>query len=101
MPHNGTTTYDTLIWRGIACRISTTRDWRIKGWTVITLRAPEHIPFPLGVRGYARHGIEQDELDNYGGAVAYFKAWADREAEGPAFAAAVAKWKQGDLFKRP
>lgn len=100
MPHNGDTTYETLFWRGITCRVTTTRNWRIKGWTVITLRAPEGVPFPLGVRGYCRHGLEQDDLDARGGAVAYFREWADREAATPAYADAVAKWKQGDLFGR-
>lgn len=92
--------YETLIWRGITCRVSTTPNWRIEGWTVITLRAPADVPFPLGVNGYCRHGLEQTELDACGGAVAYFKAWADREAKNPAFAMAVAKSKQGDLFKK-
>jgi hypothetical protein len=98
MPRNGQTTYETLIWRNITCRITTTRDWRIEGWTIITLRYPEDVPFPLGVRGYCRHGLEQKELDVHGGAVNFFKAWADREARNPAYAIAIAKSKQSNLF---
>lgn len=101
MQRNGATTYETLIWRGITCRVTTTPNWRIEGWTVITLRAPDDVPFPLGVRGYCRRGLEQQELDSSGGAVSYFKEWADREADSPAYAIAVANWKQGDLFNRP
>ena len=99
MQRKQSTTYETLIWRGVTCRITTTHDWRIEGWTVITLRYTEDVPFPLGVRGYLRHGLEQKELDAHGGAVSYFKAWADRDAGNPAYAIAVAKWKQGNLFK--
>lgn len=98
MPLSRKTTYDTLIWRGITCRVTTTLDHRIKGWTVITLRAPDDVPFPLGVRSYCRHGLEQTELDAVGGAVAYFRDWADREANSPAYLNAVARHKQGDLF---
>lgn len=98
MQHDGTSTYETLIWRGITCRVCTIPNWRIEGWTVITLRVPENVPFPIGVRGYCRHGLEQKELDAHGGAVAFFKAWADREAEGPLYRDAVARHRQGDLF---
>lgn len=101
MQRNSRTTYETLIWRDVTCRITTTRDCRIEGWTIITLRYPEDVPFPLGVRGYIRHGLEQKELDAHGGAVSYFKAWADRDAGNPAYAIAVSKWKQGNLFKSP
>jgi hypothetical protein len=80
--------------------VSTTPNWRIAGWTIVTLRAPDDEPFPLGLRGYYRHGLEQAELDTRGGAVAHFREWADREAATPAYAIAVAKWKQGNLFNR-
>jgi hypothetical protein len=99
MPHKTRTTYETLIWRGITCRICTTHNWRIDGWTVITLRAPSDVPFPLGVNGYLSHGLEQEKLEAAGGAVAYFRAWADREAESPVFLHALARHRQGDLFK--
>lgn len=98
MRRSSETTYETLIWRGITCRISTTHDWKITGWSIITLRAPEEVPFPLGVRGYIRHGLERAELDARGGAVAFFRAWADREANSPAYLNAIARHKQGDLF---
>ena len=99
MPHNHKTSYETLIWRGITCRICTTHDWKIKGWSVITLRAPEDVPFPLGVRGYCRHGLETHELNRAGGAVAYFRAWAEREASHPIYLDALTRHKQGNLFK--
>jgi hypothetical protein len=98
MLRSSETIYETLIWRGITCRISTTHDWKITGWSIITLRAPEEVPFPLGVRGYIRHGLERTELDARGGAVAFFRAWADREASSPAYLNAIARHKQGDLF---
>lgn len=98
MPHNGHTTYETLIWRGITCRVCTMHNWRIEGWTVITLRAPDDVPFPLGVKGYLRHGLEREALDEAGGAVALFRDWADREANSPAYLEEVARRQQGDLF---
>ncbi|MBX9862390.1 MAG: hypothetical protein K2Y42_06510 [Hyphomicrobium sp.] len=100
MPRSSKAIYETLIWRGITCRVCTTRDHRIDGWTVITLRAPEDVPFPLGVRGYCRHGLEQAKLDAEGGTVAYFRAWADRDSNNPAYLNAVAGHRQGDLFRR-
>lgn len=100
MPRNGQATYETLIWRGITCRICTTHDWRIKDWTVITLRAPPDVPFPLGVNGYLRHGLEQTALEAAGGAVAYFRGWADQQANSPAYLDAIARHRQGDLFSR-
>lgn len=99
MPLDPLPTYETLIWRGITCRVCTTHNHTIQGWTVISLRAPSDIPFPLGVRGYIRHGLEQEELDAAGGAVAYFRAWADLESLKPPYLDAVARHKQRDLFK--
>ncbi len=99
MPDNEQTTHETLIWRGITCRISTTHNWKITGWSVITLRAPLDAPFPLGVGGYCRHGLEQETLEAAGGAVRFFKEWADREAHMPPFFAAVSRHRQDDLFK--
>lgn len=92
------TTYDTLIWRGITCRVCTIHNWRIIGWSVITLRYPADVPFPIGVRGYLRHGLEQQKLEAAGGGVAFFKAWADQQAHSPAYLDAVARQKQRDLF---
>lgn len=99
MPRSSRTTYETLIWRDITCRVTTTRDYRIEGWTVITLRAPEDVPFPLGVRGYISHGLEQEKLDAAGGAVTFFRDWADRVANSPFYLLAIAKHCQGELFK--
>ena len=101
MQRSSATTYETLLWRGITCRVTTTRNWRVEGWTVITLRYPEDVPFPLGARGYVRHGLDHENLEAAGGAVAYFRAWADREANAPAYLNAVARDRQGDLFKQP
>ncbi|OAV63584.1 hypothetical protein Barb4_04966 [Bacteroidales bacterium Barb4] len=51
------------------------------------------------MNGYLSHGLEQEKLEAAGGAVAFFRAWADREAESPAFLHALARHRQGDLFK--
>lgn len=98
MPHNRKTSYETLIWRGITCRICTTHDYRIKGWSQITLRAPDDVPFPLGLRGYCKHGLEQTALEAAGGAVAYFRDWADSEATSPNYLRALERHRQGDFF---
>ena len=98
MQRDELTSYDTLIWRGITCRVCTTHNWRIIGWTVITLRYPDDVPFPIGVRGYLRHGLEQEKFEAAGGAVAFFRAWAARGAISIAFLNPLARHKQGDLF---
>lgn len=90
----------TFTWRGISCRVSITRDYRIQGWTVLDIRvvSPAGAPIPFAPDGYRRHGVEQAELDAAGGIDSFLTAWAERDVSTSAYAIAVAKWKQGDLF---
>ncbi|CFX05228.1 conserved protein of unknown function [Candidatus Filomicrobium marinum] len=90
----------TFTWRSVTARISVIRNHRIDGWTLIRIRVtnPPHAPLPFAVNGYRTHGIDDDELDAAGDVVPFLTAWANRDAENPAYALAVAKWRQRDLF---
>lgn len=101
MRRDAKTVQETFDWRGITCRVTTTRDWRIDGWTLVALKAvhPLGIPFPLGHNGTWSHGLEQEALDAAGGAVAYCRACADKQADHPTYLDAVGRHRQGDLFK--
>lgn len=90
----------TFTWRNVTAHVAVTRNYRIEGWTVLDIRvtSPPHGPLPFAVDGHRHHGLEQAELDAAGGVLAFLAAWADREAGSPAYAIALAKWRQGDLF---
>lgn len=87
-------------WRGVTARVSMTRNHRIEGWTLldVVVVSPDGAPLPFAVDGRRHHGIEQDEIDAAGGLVPFLTAWAERDAPSAAYAIAVAKWKQSDLF---
>lgn len=91
----------TFCWRGVTARVSVTRNHRIEGWTLldITVQSPRGAPLPFAIDGYRQHGQEQEEVDGAGGVAAFLTAWAEREAGSPAYAHALARWKQGDLFR--
>jgi len=90
-------------WRGVTARVTVTFNYRIEGWTVLDIRvtSPPGAPLPFAVDGYRHHGIEQTELDAAGGVERFLTAWAERDVHNGAYAMAMAKWKQGDLFGRP
>lgn len=91
----------TFTWRDVTAHVAVTRNYRIEGWTVLDIRVinPPNGPLPFAVDGYRRQGIEQAEIDAAGGVLAFLTAWAEREAGSSAYAIALAKWKQGDLFR--
>jgi hypothetical protein len=89
-------------WRAVRAHVTIVRNYRVEGWThlCITLKQSAGPPLPFIVDGHiAHHGVEQEQLNAAGGVLRYLQAWADREASSPAYLNAVAKWRQGDLFK--
>ncbi|MCV0377483.1 hypothetical protein [Microbacterium sp.] len=84
----------------MTARVSVIRNHRIDCWTLIRIRVtnPPDAPLPFAVNGYRTHGIDDDELDAAGGVAPFLTAWANRDAATPAYALAVAKWRQRDLF---
>lgn len=93
-------TYETFCWRGVSARVTVTRNHRIEGWTLldITVLSPPRAPLPFAIDGHLQHGLEQDKIDAAGGVGPQLTAWAERDAQTPGYALAVARWKQGDLF---
>lgn len=94
-------TVETLAWRGVTCRVTVTQNHRIEGWTLLEIAvvSPSGAPLPIAVDGHRIHGIEQEAIDAAGGICPFLTTWADRAATTPAYAHALARWKQGDLFK--
>lgn len=90
----------TFTWRDVSCRVEHIRDWRIEGWSRLTLRVthPRGAPLPVTESGYVEHQLDEDELNAAGGPVAFFAAWFDRMAATPRYADALYRWKQGNLF---
>lgn len=89
-------------WRGVAAHVTVVRNYRVDGWThlCITLKQSSGPPLPFIVDGrIAHHGVEQEQIDAAGGTFPYLTAWANREATSPAYLNAIARWRQGDLFK--
>lgn len=95
------TSTGTFTWRGVQSRITVERNHRIEGWTLITLRVthPNGAPLPFALTGTLSHGIEEDHLRAAGGPVHFLTLWANREANNPGYLSALAKWRQGDLFR--
>lgn len=94
--------FTDFTWRGVAAHVTIVRNYRVEGWTnlTVTLREPNGPPLPFLPDGrIIRHGVEQDSLDAAGGVVAYLNAWATRESHSHPYLNAVARWRQGDLFK--
>jgi hypothetical protein len=90
----------TFTWEAVTAQVAITRNYRVEGWTLLDIRvtSPPGAPLPFAVDGSRHHGLEQAELDAAGGVLAFLTAWAEREAGSPAYATALANWKQGDLF---
>lgn len=89
-------------WRHLTCKLQETSHYLNHGWTLLQLElvASRDTPCPLTTTGYLAHGIDAEELQASGGAVAFMTAWMDREAKGKTYQKAEFLWRQGDLFDR-
>lgn len=87
-------------WRGIEMTATHTPDYISTGWCHIELRVikPKGMPIPITTTGYLSHFLDEDDLKAAGGPAAFFLAWLEREAGSKAYKAALAKWRQLDLF---
>lgn len=101
MQPNPIRTVETFVWRGVRSRVTVVRNYRIEGWTQLEMQvvAPLRAPLPFAIDGYRREGFEQQVIDAAGGLAPFLTAWAERDAVTSGYAAAVARWKQGDLFR--
>lgn len=91
----------TLTWRGVACRVEHHPDHINAGWSRLNIRvlSPAGAPLPFTESGWLRHELDEDDLKAAGGPVAFFTAWLERDAGSTHYAAALARWKQFDLFR--
>lgn len=89
-------------WRGVTCRVSHERDYRLPGWSLIELWVvlPRGAPLPVTETGYFRHEVDSDDIDAAAGVMAYLVSWFEREAATERYKIALARWKQLDIFQR-
>lgn len=92
---------ERFAWRSVTMTATHTPDYISTGWSHIELRVvrPKRKPVPITDTGYLSYFLEEDELIAAGGAMAFFRAWLDREAGSKAYARALAAWAQLDLFE--
>lgn len=92
----------TIVWRDITCRVIEEKCFRNNpGWSRIEIRvvSPAGHPLPIAEEGSLRLELDQDEVKSAGGVAVYFTAWLEREAGNERYKRALAKWRQGDLFR--
>ena len=95
-------TTERFTWHGIEMSATHTPNYISTDWSHIELRVvkPKGVPVPITDTGYLSHFLDANELRANGGAVAFFLAWLDHEANSKAYAKALAKWRQLDLFAK-
>jgi len=91
---------EKFTWRGIEMLATHSPNYISAGWSHIELRVvkPKGRPVPITDTGYLSHFLDEADLKAVGGAVAFFRAWLDREADSKAYRRALARWQQLDLF---
>lgn|SRR5690554_5842516 len=97
----------TLTWNGITLRITYTPDAseayrKIYGYALAHLEirsvSPDRAPLPITATGYYSHFTRADNVEAYGGPLAYVQAWLDDAANSPEWQAQQAKAAQLSLF---
>lgn len=93
-------TTERFTWRGIEMTATHTPNYISTGWSHLELRVvkPKGMPVPITDTGYLSHFLAEDDLNAAGGAVSFFTAWLEREANSKAYAKALTRWRQLDLF---
>lgn len=91
---------EKFTWRGIEMSATHSPNYISAGWSHIELRVvkPKGRPVPITDTGYLSHFLDEADLKAAGGAVAFFMAWLDREADSKVYRKALARWQQLDLF---
>lgn len=86
-------------WRHVRCKVIETPDY-FAGQTHLELHAiaARDVPLPITQTGYRSHFIAAQALVAAGGAVAFFTAWMDAEAQSRSYRNAEFRWRQGELF---
>lgn len=91
---------ERFTWRGVQLSATHTPNYISAGWSHVELRVlkPKGVPVSITETGYRSHFLDETDLIAAGGPAAFFRAWLDREATSKAYAKAVARWRQLDLF---
>lgn len=94
------TTVHWFSWRHLRLKLEETPHYLTQGWTMLQLHviAARDTPCPITPTGYLAHFMDDGELADAGGAVAFMTARMDREAATKAYQRAEFLWRQGDLF---
>lgn len=98
--HRSRKAVERFTWRGIECSATHTSDYISTGWSHVELRVlkPKGMPVPITETGYRSHFLDEADIKAAGGPAAFFRAWLEREAASKAYAKALARWRQLDLF---
>lgn len=88
-----------LVWEGITVSIKHTPHWHgaIDHIEIRSIK-PERAPLPITETGYKSHFIQEEYLNEYGGAEAYVLAWLDAESKSPEWKTRLEESKQFCLF---
>tara|TARA_R110000787_G_scaffold65861_6_gene148103 strand:- start:19144 stop:19446 length:303 start_codon:yes stop_codon:yes gene_type:complete len=88
-----------MVWEGITISIKhTPQRWNVIDHIEIRSVKPERAPLPITETGYKSHFIQEEYLNEYGGAEGFVLAWLEHEAKTPAWKTRLEKSKQFCLF---
>ena len=90
---------ETIDWQGITLSVGYTPDKYIRGMNHLELQVlePKGAKLPITETGYKSHFF-YDNVDAYGGPIAYVRAWLDEAAGEPDWMQHVEDRRQFNLF---
>lgn len=98
---------ETLLWEGITIEIAYEPNWlhvasRSSGLSSahLDIRSirPDRAPLPITETGYRSHFLHPDEIDGFGGPVAYVEAWLNQMARTSEWQEHLGRSRQLSLF---
>lgn len=90
-----------LVWTDVRCRVRVEANYRGNvGWSRIDIQvmSPVGHPLPIAESGYHSHQLDENDLAAAGGAVAFYRAWLDRDSRHHRYTKALDVYHQRDLF---
>ena len=88
---------ETLVWEGIAMTVTHTPRM-FADIDHIEIRVADRQPLPITQTGYRSHWVRPDQLEAYGSASAFIRAWLDTEAQSKAWQDHLARSRQLTLL---
>lgn len=92
---------ETLEWKGVTLSVSVERSrFGVEGLTHLSIQVvqPDGARIPITETGFRSHFMNESDLMEHGGALAYVRAWLDEAAESPEWKAEEAARRQLSLF---